>query len=485
MTIWPSPRTSVNSRLLSPAVSGAVLILYLAIISVDGVRKVAGLPSAVVGITYVITGVIYLLICLGTPDRGKAGPRSLPVWLIMLSIWCLAEAASQDVPAGIALLGWVSYVFFVPLFYVGRDLMADDHRAARVLRVVAIAASIVGLGAIFGAFLGQSAPTLIAPITPAVGIHNSNNGNIFLAPSVFADAEEAAEQLLIGLFAWAALIHLPSGSLKRAPSAIIGVIIIGGLVAAERRADIYVAIAGIIALVALNRISSQRTGQLQRQRLSQSRGRLGTPLLAAALGAIFLVIQLGASRLTSFLTTTGSATSRISVMFGMPNPGLTGQGTGTSTQGGVLVGAASSSSVTTSQGTYPGYLMDGRAFRIVEGGLAKTSVELGLVGVLLYGGVFLSILIPLVRSLVRTDGVGRALTILTVAIGIIFLKGHQSLDDPLVQPLFWLAAGGAWGRIRSVDQKQSGASEIDRKTEMRAIPSPGSHRIAAKNAQAG
>jgi hypothetical protein len=145
------------------------------------------------------------------------------------------------------------------------------------------------------------------------------------------------------------------------------------------------------------------------------------------------------------------------------------------------VGAAPSSALTTSQGTFGAYFLDGRVLRIVEGGFSKTWLELGLVGVLLYGGVFFSVLAPAVRSLTRTDSIGRALTILSIALGIIFLKGHQSLDDPLVQPLFWLAAGGAWGRMRSLARTRRESME----TALGAVPARGSARVPVSYAQSG
>ena len=125
---------------------------------------------------------------------------------------------------------------------------------------------------------------------------------------------------------------------------------------------------------------------------------------------------------------------------------------------------------------YESYAYGGRSFLSAEGGLTKTWLELGVVGVALYAGVFLSVLGPPLRSLRRLDGVGRALTVLTVALGIVFLKGHASLDDPLVQPLFWLAAGGIWGRSRvrgtSVGQPPRGTAAGDTAEPSGYLPVP-------------
>jgi hypothetical protein len=431
-------------------VAGLTLVLYLATLSLDAVRKVAGLPTGILSIIYVITVLIYIIIIPGTADRKRATPHTLPVWLFMLSLWCLAVAFVQHIPLEMALLGWSSYVFFVPLLYVGAELAADDRLAAKALKVVVICGGVVGLGAIASAVLGQSAPTLLQPIIPAVGFHSSNVGNIYLAPSIFATAEEAAEQLLIALFAWAALAHLTNGRLRRVPSGFLGILIAAGLIATARRADIDVAIAGIIAVLIQGSIwAPVSTRKLTARIAVQARGRLGAAVFLAAAGSVLLVFFLGQTNLTSFLTS-GSPGSRISLMFSLPSLGSPlGQGTGTSTQGVVALGGIPITSGPL-QNSYASYILDGRTFISAEGGLPKTWLELGIMGVVLYAAVFWVALAPAIRSLRRLDGAGVALTILSIALGVIFLKGQQSLDDPLIQPLFWLGVGGIWGRMRAV-----------------------------------
>jgi hypothetical protein len=439
-----------------------VLLLYLTTLLTDAARKLTGLPSSIIGIVYVLVGATYVVCLPRIWRRSRIAPPFLPLWLLLLSLWCFIVAIIQQIPAETALLGWASYVFFVPLFYIGAELMTDDRRAAKALRIATIAGGVVGAGAIASALLGQSAPTLLQPIIPSVGIHTFNVGNIYLAPSIFATAEVASEQLLIALFAWIALEHLPSGRLKRAPSAVVGLLIFSGLFAAERRTDIYVAVIGIIAVLILGSVSARATAGRPAPKIAlTARRRLGGALFLAALGSVALISAIGASKLALFLTS-GSPGGRISLMFSATNPiSLTGQGTGTSTQGIGLVGANTFSAVN-SQGPYTGYILNGRDYITAEGGLTKTWLELGIVGVVLYAGVFLSALGPAVRSLRRLDGAGRALIILTMALGIIFLKGHQSLDNPLVQPLYWLTAGGVWGRIRALaarPQQQVGTTE--------------------------
>ena len=431
-------------------VAGLTFVLYLATLSSDAIRKVAGLPTSITGVAYVITALIYIIFIPGTVGRKRSTPHTLPLWLFMLSLWCLAVALVQHIPLEMALLGWASYVFFVPLLYVGAELAADDRLAAKALKVAVICGGVVGAGAIASALLGQSAPALLQPIIPTVGIHSSSVGNIYLSPSIFATAERASEQLLIALFAWAALAHLPNGRLRRIPSVFLCVIVVLGLIVTARRADIDVAIAGIIAVLIQGRVwVPASAGKFAAQIAIRSRGRLGVSIFLAAAGSIALVLFLGEANLAPFLTS-GSPGSRISLMFSLPNLGsLIGQGTGTSTQGVAVLGAATLA-VGLSQGLYASYALNGRTFITAEGGLTKTWLELGIMGVVLYGAVFWTALAPAIRSLRRLDGAGVALTMLVIALGAIFLKGHQSLDDPMIQPLFWLSVGGIWGRMRDV-----------------------------------
>jgi hypothetical protein len=477
---WPFPDTRGSQRTwdLGPSavladrgiaasrrrkVARLVFVLYLATLSVDAIRKVAGGPSSLLIVIYVITALIYIVVAAESVGRKQAAPRAvprtLPVWLFLLSLWCLAVAVAQHIPLEIALLGWMSYVFFVPLLYVGAELTADDHLTAKALRVVALSGAVVGAGAIASTVLGQSAPALLQPIIPEVGIHSFTGGNIYLSPSIFATAEEASEQLLIALFAWAAFTHLPSGISRRKPWLLLVALIVAGLIVVARRTDIYVAIAGMVAALILGRIGVRASAPrapapsappaLSGRAPARTRRRLGTPVLLAAAGAVVLIFLLGDIKLASFLAS-GSPASRITAMFSVPNPGsVLGQGPGTSTQGLSVVDAASLT-IGSTPGSSSGYILGGRTFITVEGGLAKVWLELGILGAALYGAVFWAALALPIRSLRRLDGVSIALTLLAIALGIVFLKGHQSLDDPLIQPLFWLSVGGIWGRMRAV-----------------------------------
>ena len=422
--------------------------LYLATLSIDAIRKVMGLSASVIGVVYVITGLIYIIAVPMSAGRGRVAPPLLPIWLLMVSAWCFVVALIQHIPLEMSLIGWASYVFFVPLLYVGAELAADDNLTAKALRVVVIGGGVVGAGAIASAILGQSAPALLQPITPASGVHAFGVETIYLAPSIFANAEEASEQLLMALFAWAALAHLANGKSRRRPRVLVGVLIASGLFVAARRTDIDVAIAGIIGALMLERIRMPASAEQFAARVAgRTPSRLGAALFLAAAASAALIFFLGETRLASFLAS-GSPVGRLRGIFWLPSTGsLTGQGPGTSTQGIMAMGATY---LDTGQGLYASYVLNGRTFLSAEGGLVRTWLELGIMGVALYGAIFWTALAPAIGSLRRLDGVGVALTMLAIALSVIFLKGQQSLDDPLIQPLFWLGVGGIWGRMRAV-----------------------------------
>src|ERR1700677_2395897 len=99
-------------------VATLTVVLYLATLSLDAIRKVTGLPAVILGVVYVITALIYVIAIPGTSGWKRETPRMLPVWLFMLTLWCLVVALVQHIPLEMTLIGAASYVFFVPLVYV-------------------------------------------------------------------------------------------------------------------------------------------------------------------------------------------------------------------------------------------------------------------------------------------------------------------------------------------------------------------------------
>jgi hypothetical protein len=53
-------------------VAGLTFVLYLATLAVDAIRKVAGLSASIIGVVYVITALIYIVIIPETAGRKRA-----------------------------------------------------------------------------------------------------------------------------------------------------------------------------------------------------------------------------------------------------------------------------------------------------------------------------------------------------------------------------------------------------------------------------
>ena len=230
--------------------------------------------------------------------------------------------------------------------------------------------------------------------------------------------------------------------LGRASSVVFATLITVGLFAAERRADIVVAILGIITLLILGH-PARREGKGTFVLTATPRARSATivALAPAVIGSAGLISFLGTSKLVPFLTSASNGVNALALMFSPVHsyvlmdrePVLHTRPRGT---------RRPDLHHFRDNHPYRSYFYGGRPFLSAEGGLTKTWLELGVVGVALYAGVFLSVLGPPLRSLRRIDGVGRA------------HRAHRRSGHRLPQrtcfarrsagsPLFWLAAGGS------------------------------------------
>ena len=175
-------------------------------------------------------------------------------------------------------------------------------------------------------------------------------------PSIFASGEEAAEHLLIALFAWIALTYLPSGKLQRSLSAALGNPHRCRPVR-RRKARRYCR-RGPRARRRGPAADRVRTGR-RSHRITMTKGRTGLVLILGAIGSMALISFLGASKIVPFLTSKSNAQTALTVMFSPINPGsLAGQGTGTSAAGANVLGATAFTEYRNYQ-EYGGYLVGG------------------------------------------------------------------------------------------------------------------------------
>lgn len=83
----------------------------------DARRPPRGIATAI----YVLTGMIYCVFSCKEALVNRSAPRSLPIWLDMLSLQYLSGDTVQRISPDTALLRWASCVFFVSSPYEGDD----------------------------------------------------------------------------------------------------------------------------------------------------------------------------------------------------------------------------------------------------------------------------------------------------------------------------------------------------------------------------
>lgn len=438
----PALPAPIVARRRAHRAASSVFLLYTATVLVDPIRKTIN-PTQILLVTIYVCAIVAYIRQYHPTRRFRLIPgSSVLVVGVLMTVWCILVAVVDAIPLRTAAIGWSSYVLFVPLIFTGFDFASDEHTVRRGLRVLCTCSAIIGFGALLGLMLRHAAPAVLRPIIPAVGIHTAANGSMYLAPSFFADGEQAAESLLFGLFAWLALAS-DNSTRYRKIHLVSGILIVLGLFATNRRADISVGLIGALSFVLIGR---SRYVRLRTSAPNRKSRRLAVPIAISASAIVALLLAVGAKQQIAFLASGSEGADAIHLMFSPVNPGsMVGEGPGTSTQGAI---PASPSQQPGSAPTAR-YSIGDRSFRTAEGGLTKAWLELGVTGAVLYGSLFAVLLAPLLRGLRNLDSIGRAATCLVFALCIIFLKGHASLDDPLIQPLYWVAVGVCWARRRA------------------------------------
>lgn len=129
MGIWAWPGTSrrvATVQRYKPAAErygGSIsrVLLYLVPPSMHTISKLSRPPRGIATAIYVLTGMIYRVFSCKEALVNRSAPRSLPIWLDMLSLQYLSGDTVQRISPDTALLRWASCVFFVSSRYKGDD----------------------------------------------------------------------------------------------------------------------------------------------------------------------------------------------------------------------------------------------------------------------------------------------------------------------------------------------------------------------------
>lgn len=415
----------------SPRQHGDVLTLrwltaiYIALLSEDFFRKQFGLPSVVLLGKDVLLAGAYLLVLRGSYHVAR---RSIPAVVILLvtalCFWLLFEATTPLATVLTWLLAMQQYLWYLPLALLAfRVVRAGLGR--QLLQLWMLGGVVISLGMFVSWQMGSSAPPGFAPVTLQAGIHTVAGVNVTLPASIFATAEKAADQLLFSLLAGIALVVSSRGRFRYG-AICSSAVIVWAMLIASRRTALLIAVAMGLLLLALEVL-----------RWDRSRRR-GGRLLAAVL----VVATLGA-------TVAGYVTRFDRIMY-------IAEANGPSDFTNVVGGVRSYDMTMEGQGagiSSPGIQHIGPLKRGAEGTLSAVLFEIGLVGVVLYYGLLLRLLLPLLVRLRTSHAYTRGLSLAAIGMFIVGFKAHSVFANPQVQVMYWLAVGGAWGFLhgRSAD----------------------------------
>lgn len=417
-------RTHSRSR----SVQLSLLVVFLVLASQDAVRKSTGAPSWVLLLQDLPIALAYLA---GIRLRGRRSvPSGAYIVAAALALWVWLEMTTPDSSAATALLGFHTYLWYLPLVLVGANHLATPKATQRAYTFLVMAGTGVGLLAVLGAALGDAAPAILRPIAENTARRSyGNTAAIYLSPSIFATGEKAANFLILCLSA----SQLPTARLQFRPTfqrlAVLSMF--AGLVATQRRTAILVG-AGVFAAAFWAR---------RRYRLSKPAKRLDQKLMVtlAVAGLVTMVavspaaLSRSTSAFGSFLLDLANARGVAQNAVLIPDQpwAIEGQGAGTATLGLDKSG------------------QDLAGLTRAEGIVAKVWLELGLVGSVLFLWLISTLVLPLAHAAPRSSNPVAVWTIYALGVLLLSLKGHQVFDNPQVQIPFWLAVGAAYGHLRT------------------------------------
>ena len=415
-------RPHPHSRMMLALISA----IYISILVEDALRKTVGLPGAILivkDIVLLVLYCIYLPRCM-TVNR-KFWARVAVVGGLLL-VWITVEATLPAAGLGTFLLGLKTYLLYVPLLCIGRLAFADERTRNRAVTGLTLGGTAIGAAAVVSALFRSNAPPLLRPIAEDVATHSYTYGEVFLAPSIFATGEKAADQLLLATLAAATLVLKAKNTRRRAIALAALAVCLGGLFATARRTPLILAIVGLLLLFVHGNGASSRKRPFPLA--STAAG-----LLIVATVSVAAVGILGIRGFVGYITDARNGVMVVQQFASLPDDALAleGNGSGTATQGAAQLGLKP-----------PTY------FGESEGIVAKVWFELGPVGFGLYALLIWLSLHSVMRAR-RTIGLAaysvmeRAALLFVVAVLVMALKAYQQFDNAQVQILFWLAAGFA------------------------------------------
>jgi hypothetical protein len=361
-----------------------------------------------------------------------------PFWgaLLAFSAVCVLQVFNPSSPSlWIGLAGLHSYIWPVPLLWVGYSAFEDRAMARRFILWLVVSSVPLAILALHQYLSFNSLPGTLMPLRADFALHSnleSGEDLIRLVPSAFVNAEKFARYCLMTFFLSAGLAMDEQAKRSyRVTAAVALTASLAGIFFSGRRSPLYMSLFGLGWLM----LRVFRRGR---------RARTAHGLAVAVSAGLMLLTVTHVSKIdaTWYDDSTAEIPYRLRLAWldiqdSIRQTGLVGLGTGTDSQGVDYV-PGGESWATTSDISPVG--------KWGEAGLAKIWAELGLAGAATFTFLILSMGVSWYRKLhlIRgkpTNSVAAALCVFFSMMLVWFAKGHQIMGDPITLIHCWFLMG--------------------------------------------
>jgi len=419
-----------------------VMFVFLWLFLGDFLRKlVPGQPSEMILLGDVVLFLTYFsfLAFLAVKKKNVWTP-SFTVPLVVLVTLVLVGVFNPSSPGFlVGAVGLRSYLWFIPLMFLGYAMSHNKERVLKFIRVLAYASIPLFLLAAASLFLGDANPIFLKPFVGGHEIHSFNPGLVVRVSSLFGDAQRYG---MISMFLFLLGLGLHSSSRKNTVERkflfFATLSAFGGVVISASRSAFVLTVLGFFLFILISRHSHIRDkiAPIFSRKTIRKLFLLGGVLVLILLAAFQLgsgtglfqlrsVYDVFAERIPQFIDEMEIVLSRITFF---------GHGTGTMSQGLAQTGQLS------------GFLEE-QAYTGGETGIKKILFELGLFGFVIFyffWGRLLYTMKVALNKIRDTDlkYIGLAVFIFLILILIRFtFIHHQVLGDTPVLILLWFFIG--------------------------------------------
>ena len=399
-------------------------------------RVLPGQPAGVMLVDDGLAFLCYLSFIYWQMGQRKAWQPHFVLPLICFGLFVVIGMFNPRNPSlWFGLVGFHAYIWYVPLLWLGYFVFEDWERARRFFWWFCVLSIPMALLALYQYRNFGSLPVALAPVQRDIAYHTAAGlvrEGIKMVPAFFVNGEKYARYSLMAFcISLGLLVDGQGTTFQRRATIAAAVASAAGIFFSGRRSPLYFALIAFAWLM---------FGFYTKLGLRRAYRWLAVLVLAAA--GVLSTARTENPNALYYQESTAAIPTRARWLWGdmadsFLRAGLIGFGTGTESQGmdyvpGGAVWAANSP--------------DSAVNLWGETGLGKITEELGILGVLFFIVLALTMAAAWFRNLRKLRGtapyaLGAALAVYFVMILAWFAKGHQILGDPVTLVEFWFAMG--------------------------------------------